>query len=79
MFFFPENGHCNDVWKRDALMFVIISLSNFKTDCQRSSIVLVLGTFDEESLRTKIHRKEVAADRRESITGNLVLTTELKT
>ena len=60
------------MWKRDALMFVIISLSNFKTDCQRSSIVLALGTFDEESLGPKIHRNEVAADRRESITGNLV-------
>ena len=55
MFFFPANGPCNDVWKRDALMFVIIRLSNFKI---RLSMVLVLGTF--------------AADRRESITGDLV-------
>ena len=54
------------MWKRDALMFVIIRLSNFKI---RLSMVLVLGTFDEESLGTKIHRNEVAADRRESITG----------
>ena len=53
--FFPANGPCNDVWKRDALMFVIIRLSNFKI---RLSMVLVLGTF--------------AADRRESITGDLV-------
>ena len=29
-------------------------------------MVLVLGTFDEESLGTKIHRNEAAADRRES-------------
>ena len=32
----------------------------------------------KESLGTKIHRNEAAADRQESITGNLVLTTELK-
>ena len=51
------------MWKRDALMFVIIRLSNFKI---RLSMVLVLGTFDEESLGTKIHRNEAAADRRES-------------
>ena len=69
MFFFPGNGPCNDVWKRDALMFVIIRLSNFKI---RLSMVLVLGTFDEESLATKIHRNEADADRRESITGDLV-------
>ena len=68
-FFFPANGPCNDVWKRDALMFVIIRLSNFKI---RLSMVLVLGTFDEESLGTKIHRNEADADRRESITGDLV-------
>ena len=37
-----------------------------------SSIVLVLWTFDEESLGTKIHRNEAAADRQESIRGNLV-------
>ena len=76
MFFFPENGHCNDVWKRDALMFKTRTL---RPECQRSSIVLVLGTFDEEFLGTKIHRNEVATDRWESITGNLVLKTELKT
>ena len=57
------------MWKRDALMFVIIRLSNFKI---RLSMVLVLGTFDEESLGTKIHRNEADADRRESITGDLV-------
>ena len=68
-FFFPLNGPCNDVWKRDALMFVILSLSNFKI---RLSMVLVLGTFDEESLGMKIHGNETAADRRESITGDLV-------
>ena len=57
------------MWKRDALMFVIIRLSNFKI---RLSMVLVLGTFDKESLGTKIHRNEADADRRESITGDLV-------
>ena len=67
-FFFPLNGPCNDLWKRDALMFVILSLSNFKI---RLSMVLVLGTFDEESLGTKIHRNGAAASRRESITGDL--------
>ena len=69
MFFFPLNEPCNDVWKRDVLMFVILSLSNFKI---RLSMVLVLGTFDEESLGTEIHGNETAADRRESITGDLV-------
>ena len=68
-FFFPANGPCNDVWKRDAPMFVIIRWSNFNI---RLSMDLVLGTFDEESLGTKIHRNEAAADRRESITGDLV-------
>ena len=67
--FFPANGPCNDVWMRDALMFVIIRLLNFKI---RLSMILVLGTFDEESLGTKIHRNEADADRRESITGDLV-------
>ena len=57
------------MWKRDALMFVIIRLLNFKI---RLSMILVLGTFDEESLGTKIHRNEADADRRESITGDLV-------
>ena len=51
------------------VMFVILSLSNFK---MRQSMVLVLRTFDEESLGTKIHRNGVAADRRESMTGDLV-------
>ena len=51
------------------VMFVILSLSNFK---MRQSMILVLRTFDEESLRTKIDRNGVAADRRESITGDLL-------
>ena len=63
-------------------MFVIVSMSNFRRirlpTVNGSNIVLVLGTFDEESLGTKIQRNEAAEDRRESVTGKLVLATELK-
>ena len=81
-FFFHKTDLAITCGGRDAHMFVIVSMSNFRRirlpTVNGSNIVLVLGTFDEESLGTKIQRNEAAEDRRESVTGNLVLATELK-
>ena len=68
MFFFHKMGLAMTCGSVMLVMFVILSLSNFKI---RLSMVLVLGTFDEESLGTKIHRNGAAASRWESITGDL--------